>query len=49
MHLQLRVSGFIAWFVPWFMHLRGHAPKTMVVPMPLALERGAGPGVGAVF
>lgn len=43
------LGGFIGWFVPWFMHLRGHAPKTMVVPLPIAMERGAGAGVAAVF
>ena len=42
------LGGFIGWFVPWFMHFR-HAPKTMVVPMPLAFDRGGGAGVAAVF
>jgi membrane-associated phospholipid phosphatase len=49
------LGGFIGWFVPWIMHLHGHAvidakpPPALVVPVPVAFERGAGAGVAAVF
>ena len=42
------LGGLVGWFVPWFMHFR-HAPKAMVVPMPMAFERGGGAGALAVF
>ncbi len=51
----LAIGALIGWGVPYAMHLRGHAnsataaPTSMILPAPIAFDRGGGLGVVGFF